>query len=528
VVTLRELELHNIFQIKRAKIKFNGYGLHVIYGLRDGVPTSSNGTGKSSLLEALELLLYAKTNKGAVANDVLRRGSKNGFAKLLFNIGDTVYEIIKRVGKINSITLTENGKDISYKDQDTTKAKIRKILPISYELWSNIISIGQGKSGLLFEGTDKERKDAFVQLLQLDILDRALEKVRERKNKANDAMTYHSGKLSSLKIMEDDVINDGELLMKLKRKKVTLDNSKEAINRIDKRYERVSGEVAKNLIKFQHLNKEIEKYRNAKVDKICPFCKTRLTNVDIITKEIKSLKKQLIPITDERIDLKKRYTLLRVAKEKLDSNIERLQEEVSKLFSKINIHRKAEEHNNKIEKERDDCLENIKKFKTKLIWNKRLEEVFGQNGYRKYLISSVLDKITDEMNVLLKGVANIQVKFFTKGIKFDIVVIKNGVEFHKNSISGGERKLLSIAYNIALVNVLVGRSVNSLFYDEILSQLDDDNSIKAIDYLDKMANLMKLNIYLVTNQLHIIEHVKDEEGIGKTCVDCVGGVSYVK
>ena len=229
VITLQELEIHNIFQIKNAKIKFDSYGLSVIYGLRDGVPTSSNGTGKSSILEALDWLLFDRTNKGIAANDILRRGSKNGFARLMFNVGDTRYEITKRRGKHNDITLVENGKDISYKDQDTTKGRIRKILPISYELWSSIISIGQGKSGLLFEGTDKERKDIFIDLLSLDILDKALERVRERKNKANDAMTYHSGKLSSLKIMEDDTINDSELLMKLKRKKVTLDNSKEAL-----------------------------------------------------------------------------------------------------------------------------------------------------------------------------------------------------------------------------------------------------------------------------------------------------------
>jgi len=528
VIVLRELELHNIFQIKRAKIRFGNYGLRVIYGLRNGVPTSSNGTGKSSVLEALDLLLFDRTSKGVVANDILRRGSKSGFARLLLNIGDTVYEITKYVGRDKRIVLTENGKDISYKDQETTKGRIRKILPISYELWSNIICIGQGKSGLLFEGTDKERKDAFVQLLQLDVLDKALSVVRERKNKANDMVTWHSGKLSSLKIMEDDVANEDELRKKLKRKRLALQSFKEHYYKWMPKLERISGDIAKNLITFQHISKEIEKYKNAFINKVCPFCKTKLSNIDIVIREIKILKNKIKPIIEERISLKSKYKKLCKVKDNLDLSIETLENSVRNICGKIDLHVKVEKHNNKVEKERDKCLKEVKLFKKKLVWNKRLEDVFGQNGYRKYLISSVLDRITDEMNVLLRGIGNITVKFFTKGIKFDIIVIKDGVEFHKNSLSGGEKKLLSIAYNIALVNVLVGRSVNCLFYDEILSQLDDDNSIKAIDYLNKMANLMKLNIFLVTNQLHVINHINDNEDVEKICVNCVGGVSYVK
>lgn len=508
MLTLKSLKIKNIFSIKKAKLKFdNRPGLYLIYGIKNGKSDNSNGVGKTSIVESINWAAFDNTDKGVSVKSILRKGCSKGSVELKLDANGNELDIIKTRTKGNvTLRLYEGSEDKSYKDVNTTKAYIKKLIGMDYELWSNVVVIGQGRTGVLFDGTDKDRKDLFVKLLKLHVLDKALRYVRDKVRFFKNKSEYYRGKLSGLKFVKSPEINKESYKRIIKNLNIKSEKYRKKQDLYLSKLGKLQSILDTHSRTEQRLLSLSEKYNRDLKKGICPLCKQKLVDSRNVSKELKKVNDEMIVVTKEI----EKYSLEKSDNRKMlyciESKLNKIDSKLESCKIKLDRYLHAGEHNSKIEKYKDKCVLEIKKFSKKINVYDKLESIFGVNGYRKYLIESVLERINREMNELLVGVLDIEVEFFVERTKFDIRVKRNNSIMEKRSLSGGEQKLLSIIFNLAIVNVLVGKNVNCLFYDEILSQLDELNSLNVVRILSVLSERMGYSIYMITNQKHLVEN----------------------
>jgi len=510
MISIDSLEIKDIYSIKSGKIDLSGpYGLYLIYGIKDDDPTSSNGVGKSSVTEIINWVCFDETIKKLPACDIIRKGRKWGKAKLCLTINDSKYTIIKKRKKNTStVKILENGKDISFKDASTNKKKIMRLLGMNFGLWSNTVMIGQGHSGVLFDGTDKDRKDLFIKLLNLGSLDVALDKVRAKLRGFKNKLEHYRGKLSGLNIIDLKPINISKTKKKIKSLKKKWEKYYKKYSKLSGGDKQVRNNRAKIIDRLNGANEEIKRLKRGIKIGICPLCGNELTDLKSVNLEIekhRNIRRSEITEKVKANEALGAYGKLPHYNKKhkgLRSRIDLLERNVNRALV-------ATKHNKKEESLRGSCEKSITKYEKLIKTYKKLEEIFGINGYRKYLIETAVSRITKEMNNILSIISDIRVRFFVKRTKFDMEVKIRGKVLNKKSISGGEKKLLSVVFNLSVVNVLVGRNVDNIFYDEILAELDESNSAQAVEMLSRMAENLSMRIFITTNQKSVVDSCRD-------------------
>jgi DNA repair exonuclease SbcCD ATPase subunit len=163
-VVLKKLEFSNMFS----------YGENNSITLNDNRITqlsAPNGTGKTSISLILQELLYNKNVKKLNKSDILNKYSeaKQWTGKVFFNVGAKEYELtVTRKNNSSTVTLLEDGTDISeHKILDTYK-KIHSIIGRDFEVFSQLTY--QSSTNLLefLKATDANRKKFLISLFNLE------------------------------------------------------------------------------------------------------------------------------------------------------------------------------------------------------------------------------------------------------------------------------------------------------------------------------------------------------------------------
>lgn len=162
---IKKVTMNNFLSFGEGTLEFEDRGLVLINGFNEDASNGtglSNGSGKSSALNAVVYALYGKTTDGRNNDTLLNRSNpKNLEVTLEFEQNGVNYALI-RGRKKNKLTLMEEDKDI-------TKATIKE----TQDTLENIINIPEYlfKSTIFFDGatvegfpdkTDKEKK-AFLE-----------------------------------------------------------------------------------------------------------------------------------------------------------------------------------------------------------------------------------------------------------------------------------------------------------------------------------------------------------------------------
>lgn len=186
---LMKLSIEGLFSYQeRSSIWLDKPGLTLVDGEVDNDNDSSNGAGKTSIIDAICLCLFKCTTRGTENDDVVNDDMDSGWAALTFISGQesyqAQYERDKKLRKtIWRIYHNQEGKlvDISGRGQAETREIIQSIIGVDYNTFSNSVLFGQGLVSLFLakgEG-DASRKRLFTQILDLDVLDGALQETRD-------------------------------------------------------------------------------------------------------------------------------------------------------------------------------------------------------------------------------------------------------------------------------------------------------------------------------------------------------------
>ena len=138
------------------EISLDNTGLVLIRGEnKDSSGCSSNGSGKTTVCEALVWALWGKTIRGELADDVVLSGSKGGTEVILQFSDDSctdTYEI-RRYRKhpvyTNEVCLYMNGTDIRASSNQETQNKINALVKMDMQTFLASVMYGQGMSSSL-------------------------------------------------------------------------------------------------------------------------------------------------------------------------------------------------------------------------------------------------------------------------------------------------------------------------------------------------------------------------------------------
>lgn len=183
-----ELEINNFLGIGEAKIGFGG-GLVLIEGINnDADGATSNGSGKSSLLEALCYVLYGITKRGLKGDDVINNKVKKGCrVALKFMQNGTTYRVIRArkddelgTGLFLSVMSEKSGdwEDLTKGTVKDTQALLEEIIKISPLTFMKMVFFGQDDVKPFASLTDAELKQVFDQALGLTRFSDDLMKVK--------------------------------------------------------------------------------------------------------------------------------------------------------------------------------------------------------------------------------------------------------------------------------------------------------------------------------------------------------------
>jgi exonuclease SbcC len=208
-----KLHLTNFTSYKEEDVNLEGIDI--------AVATGDNGAGKSSLAtDAITWALFGEGSKGGKKNlnDYVKRGEQEGRVELQFNLGESLYRVVRHrsvakdktmleffVQEIDGETSISNWVARSGKSITETQEIIEKTLRMDYRTFISSSLILQGKAdSFTNDMTDAERKDALARILGLDIWDLLQAKVKSGAKQLNDKLTLLINRKAPLQSRVDD------------------------------------------------------------------------------------------------------------------------------------------------------------------------------------------------------------------------------------------------------------------------------------------------------------------------------------
>lgn len=213
-ITFDSIKLENFMSFHEASIdlKNNNFVLVTGENHNDKDGASSNGSGKSSIFEAIYWCLTGSTVRGS--KDVINKNfSDNGcFVELSFEVDGKDITLLRSKSHTKyktNLSITIDGIDISGKGIRDSESIWNNTYPdLSSDLIGSVIILGQGLPHRFTSNTPSGRKQILEQLTRSDFMIEALkEKISNREVELNSDLQNYNLQLSAL-IGQADILNN--------------------------------------------------------------------------------------------------------------------------------------------------------------------------------------------------------------------------------------------------------------------------------------------------------------------------------
>lgn len=525
---------------KHHKLEFNiEPGITGIVGM--------NGVGKSSMLEGIYFGITGQALGDESRSDLLNWDSKDGKVELLFNVDGKDFVLTRSINK-NTATLEgfEN-KIVGIKGVNEAMADLMKVNP---DYLKDILFVAQEQIDSPLRGTEAARKEAFGKLFGCT----KLEKLRDIILAQNNALPFD--KTVSDAVIEDAYAKVSERLDKFDAFKEAISNLKNEIatlpklddliykSRLRKKSDLVNILATLTNQKNQYQqeidtlnidatdsdeNKLREEYLNLNTQfkmatsSVCPTCGTVLKECNIDPNVIK----QQMMICKQKIDKL-------VRKKQLDDLLNRVNIEIEKVNSNnlviddeehALVLRQLQERNTKettlVEWEKavavektliDQAIADIEQMTIKNDRNKMLQAVsdrlefirigLHRDNAQQYIRAQGAAQINERLKEIV-SVFNIPHEvYFTEDGLMKFRDVESKTEHNFSSMSGGQKKLVALAYRLSLMRLFVS-GINICVLDEPTAFIDKDNidaMKEAFLSLNTFAKNKGLAIFIATHE----------------------------
>lgn len=318
-IKFNNMIIHGFMSFGDAEINLSNNGFILISGKNNNPVdnASSNGSGKSSIFEAISWCLTGDTIRGA-KNIVNSKLNDYAQVELTFDIDGNSYKIIRTldIKKKSGLQFFINGEDKSGKGIKDTKQLLTEYLPdINSSLLGSVIIMGQGLPQRFTNNTPSGRKDVLESLSKSDFM---INDLKQRVGKRKEILM---GKLNKFTIELNQCVGRRSILdRQLTDYKNKLDElNKTDLSDLSEKKKQLEADIQVNRINLDELNKQcndiqqqMEKHNKISIDINSKYYsdKTNIDNkyADIVGDKIK-----------RKTELQAKYTWLSNEIHKLES-----------------------------------------------------------------------------------------------------------------------------------------------------------------------------------------------------------------
>ena len=544
------LTIENILSIEYAKLNFPESGLILVEGWNSDTD-SANGAGKTAIFEALAWGLFNQFPRSITVSDFVRIGSKSSKVIVVFSTKYGQIQVERSRPKGFKATL-DGGSLMEEEYNNLLPMNYQQFIISQYACQVGGLRFldlnDSGRKDLILE---LMRADGFAEAktkLDSDLKDKTAEIVRltnEISNLSGNVSIYEEGLIdershvSEMNEIRTSIVSVSEDIKSLENEMIDEEDDRYRVT-----FDKLSSKLNEISIQKGKLNVYRKMLRDLKPleeptesDGACPCCDIELDIVDgaFLKHDKDSIvarnKERRKSYDDRRLEIVTEINQLESNISKEDQITEAIDSIKHKLREKDRLHKSlfarvnelkifVKQNQLKLElmqvalEKQEAKVAKINYIKQEIVkLNQKLEEkkskvellqtgsvVLSPLGAPAYVMDSVIQGINDKIHDIIQLVwpnSSYELQSFKEN-KSGKVTTKmsdqfsiDGVKRSIGSLSGGERRCLSIAIDFALISVVsayTGAELNPIILDEPFDHLDASNRAKVIDLLREMAN----------------------------------------
>ena len=566
MIKIKDLTVKNFMSVgnQTQAVDFEGEQLTLVLGenLDQGGDDSGsrNGTGKTTIINALSYALYGKALTNIRANNLINKtNSKGMLVTLQFEKDSNSYRIERGRGP-NFFKFYINNQealvDESQGDSRQTQDDVNTLLGMSHDMFKHIVALNTYTEPFLSMRVNDQRQ-IIEQLLGITILSEKADLLKEQTRQSKDAITEETLKINAIQTANEKIEVSIEQLAgrqrawvsKHKQDQEKLANAIDQLEHLDIESELESHEKLSNWTehnnKITSLRKELSTLEPAlqRADKSVAKVVKDITELEDATcytcgqelhadkkaeiaerkdKELVDAKAYQVEVSDKLshvvTDLEaigdingKPTTFYDSAKEAYEhrSNVDNLKQTLETKAGEEDPYTAQITDLNETAIQKIDWLvvneltsfKEHQEFLLKLLTNKDSfirKKIIDQNlAYLNNRLTYYLDKLGLPHQVLFQNDLNVEITQLGQDLDFD-------------NLSRGERNRLILGLSFAFRDVWESlyQNINLLFIDELIdSGMDTAGVENSLSVLKKMARERSKNIYLISHKDELIGRV---------------------
>lgn len=525
---------------------------------------AENGSGKSTILDALAFVLFGKPYRNIKLGQLVNRfNDKDLEVELEFEIGKDRYSIMRGY-KPAKFNLSKNGQDLSVLSaKKLNQEEIDKLLGINYVLFKNIVAVASTYNKPFLMLSAGERRNLIEVIFNIYVIASMLNEVK-RRNKMNQTQQqlnvvtmsglneqivsvekfvnetakiiekFEQDKKMAIKKIESDIASEENLISQCEKNISIADKkSAELVKQVDdKEVTQKYTESVSDLNTAERIIQEVtETLESLKNQSVCPVCGSELTNehasahIEELNRKLEKNKSNIERLTTDIADLKgklnkirdnkKLYDMIAVKKAEQVNKFDNAKREIEELLQKkkqqeslvCNID--IEQYKNQfssLQSRIADLSVDITRLDKKINLDKILTEILGDSGLKTFFFKQLLPQLNSQVNKYITAF-NLQIT-----LEFDqnlnALIQQGKYECEYASFSAGERARIDMAILLAFFDIsrnISNWSCNVLFIDEVMDGGVDAAGVEQ--FISTLFNVVsgdmhqKLGIYLISHKL---------------------------
>jgi DNA repair exonuclease SbcCD ATPase subunit len=520
---INRIEIENFLSIEKAEIDFEDFSqlVQVVGVNEDTKPNSSNGAGKSTIIEAIAFALFGKTIRKTTEKSI-RNLHSEGKCKVTLVVNDNV--VIERVKKPPMLTVTVDGEKCTKDSINNTQKFLESFLNTNQSVFLASIIFGQGNATNFLTASPEEKRTIIQNFLSVSELFNNRAKIKALKSLHNNnkkvcstLLDEANDKLSSLKARRAELVKmckNANALLSSEKASFLRKHSMSEIQEMERKYHELELEQTQKMQRVSELKRDV---RNAqsRVDKlksaVCEHCGKVSDHSYKIIQEDKETIKNL------GIDIEVFQKQLKALDKELDSTRVPFSLQDFDLIEKVKSFEAellvVEDH---VKDQRTLCESRLSEMSTASkgydlmrFW----ETAFSEQGLVKYVIRNILSFFNERSNYYLG--------FLTGGnfsIDFDdslheTILNRSKLAFF-DTLSGGEKKKISLSVMLALNDLLLltGKErSNVVFFDEIADSLDEEGIRGLYELIQQITQSKRL--FIITHNDYLTSLIEDKADV---------------
>jgi exonuclease SbcC len=495
-----------------------------------------NGSGKSSISDALTVALYGKSSIRKT-KEIPNRINKNAYTHVEFLTGSGEVIEIERGLEPNFSKLLINGSEHNLPDKRRVDDFIEEELTkIPFNVFSNTISLSVNDFKSFVKLSPHDKRQIIDKIFGLDIVNDmsriSKEEVRELKISIQSLDSTILNNEAILENSKDQLNNLKQDLSSAKETRISeLTQEISELSRVKESHkaeytgfssqlqdlEKAVNEAKETRTTIQFNISEIQKKLDLYSKNKCPHCLSDLTDAAHLNiKEKLSNKKEeqasLLPETAVKIQdaihiLDKAKAAQSAARDKyfqIDGLLAPLKKELSDLSTTdVTTQQSGTEYINgvieSIENEISDLNSKRAKLMSQLSISQEMEDILSDNGMKRLLMSQIIPMLNKK---ILKTSKLLEFKFaFEFDLEFNPIITHLGMQISPDSLSAGEQKKMNLIVLLCILELLKLKhhKVNLLFLDEVFSSLDVESIYRVVDLLKTFAKKYNMTVFVISH-----------------------------